>query len=118
MDSIHGNDDPMHMEDHRHSMHVHYDHNGLHHHMSTTDGMDDDGNGDGGGEAQEGMEGEAGHLSDNRALVERGADVGDQLTLSFQGQVYVFDSVSPEKVNPFCTYWFILLAMLAYNACL
>ncbi|KAJ4826382.1 hypothetical protein Tsubulata_026122 [Turnera subulata] len=28
-----------------------------------------------------------------------GVDNGDQLTLSFQGQVYVFDSVSPQKVQ-------------------
>ena len=32
-------------------------------------------------------------------MMDQGGDVGDQLTLSFQGQVYVFDSVPPEKVH-------------------
>ena len=38
------------------------------------------------------------HLGDTQPLVivQPG---GNQLTLSFQGEVYVFDSVSPEKVG-------------------
>ncbi|XP_074564311.1 GATA transcription factor 24-like isoform X1 [Curcuma longa] len=38
------------------------------------------------------------HLGDTQALVPAQAG-GNQLTLSFQGEVYVFDSVSPEKVQ-------------------
>ncbi|KAJ7952052.1 GATA transcription factor [Quillaja saponaria] len=97
------------MSDGQHPMHVRYvqehEHHGLHH-MSNGNGMDDDhhtgGGGDGGG--SEGVEGDVpsnpGNLPDNHiTMVDQGTDSGDQLTLSFQGQVYVFDSVSPEKVQ-------------------
>ncbi|WOL05518.1 GATA transcription factor 20 [Canna indica] len=62
-------------------------------------GMDEDGVG---AVENEGMETEGpsdpGHLGDAHALI--APQVGaNQLTLSFQGDVYVFDSVSPEKVQ-------------------
>lgn len=92
----------MQVSDDQHSMHhVHYVQEHELHHLGNGNVMEDepdecniDGNGGGG---SEGMEGDApsdpGSLSDHR-----GGDNGDQLTLSFQGQVYVFDSVSAEKV--------------------
>lgn len=94
----------MHMSDAQHPMHVHYKHHSLQH-VNNGDVMGnelDDGNGGGG--VSEGMEGDMGshpgNLSDNHSeMVVQGNENGDQLTLSFQGQVYVFDSVSPEKVQ-------------------
>ncbi|XP_057967698.1 GATA transcription factor 28-like [Malania oleifera] len=107
MDDIHGSDARLRVTDAREQHpihHVHYmpthDH-GLHN-ISNGSGMDDDhDDGGGGGEGMEGdMPTDPGNLSDNHgALVARGEDSGNQLTLSFQGQVYVFDSVTPEKVQ-------------------
>lgn len=110
MDDIHGSNVRMHMSEAQHPMQLQYEHHELHH-MSNGDGngMDDDddhdncnGNDGGGSEDLEGdVPSNPGNLSENRsAMVDHdgGADSGDQLTLSFQGQVYVFDSVSPEKV--------------------
>ena len=111
MDDIHEDNVRMHMSEAQHPMQFQYEHHGLHH-MSNgnVNGMDDNhyhdngnvnGSGGGGNEGYEGdVPSDAGNLSDNRsAMVEQvGGDSGDQLTLSFQGQVYVFDSVSPEKV--------------------
>ncbi|XP_015894174.1 GATA transcription factor 28 isoform X1 [Ziziphus jujuba] len=113
MDGIHGNDVGMHMSDaQQHQVHLQYvqehDHHGLHHLSNgtgVTDGNDDgrcgDGGAAGGAEIVEAdVPSDPRNLSDNRnALVDHGGDSGDQLTLSFQGQVYVFDSVSPEKVQ-------------------
>ncbi|XP_052175766.1 GATA transcription factor 28-like [Diospyros lotus] len=111
MDSIHGSQGRIHIPEQAIHHQVHYmqeqhDHHLLHH-MSDGNMMehdDHDNNGGNGGES-EGMEGEMpsdhGNLSDNHnSLVVRGSsESNDQLTLSFQGQVYVFDSVSPEKVQ-------------------
>jgi hypothetical protein len=41
-----------------------------------------------------------------------GKENGDQLTLTFQGQVYVFDSVSPGKVSSSICVKFCFLFML------
>ncbi|KAF3430964.1 hypothetical protein FNV43_RR25694 [Rhamnella rubrinervis] len=110
MDGIHGNDVRMHMsneQQQQHQMHLQYvqehDHHGLHH-LSNGSGVADGSSGDGAAGGAEVVEGDVpsdpGNLSDNRnAMVDHGGDSGDQLTLSFQGQVYVFDSVSPEKVQ-------------------
>lgn len=91
---------------------VHYlqEHDDHHHHgfMSNGDVMEHDDDGGGGGDGNGGsggsdcMEGDAnGSLLDNHSamVVHGGAETNNQLTLSFQGQVYVFDSVSPEKVQ-------------------
>lgn len=96
----HGTNAEMQMSDEQHSIHhVNYVPEHELHHMSNGDVMDDEhdeGNGVGESEAMEGdAPSDPGSLSDNRAI----AEIGDQLTLSFQGQVYVFDSVSPEKVQ-------------------
>ncbi|CAK9146085.1 unnamed protein product [Ilex paraguariensis] len=113
MDDIHGSEARMHMADgaqvvhhHLHYMQEHeHHHHGLHH-LSNGNAMDHDDHDDhGGGGGSEGIEGDVGadpgSLSDNHsALVARGSDENNnQLTLSFQGQVYVFDCVSPEKVQ-------------------
>lgn len=94
----------MHMTDEEQQMHVHYMHDQNHgmHHLSNGNGIDDD-HDDGAAGGGEGMDGELhndpGNISDNHgAMMVAGAD-NNQLTLSFQGQVYVFDSVSPEKVQ-------------------
>lgn len=89
----------MQMSDEQHAIHhVNYVPEHELHHISNGDVMDDEhdeGNGVGESEAMEGdAPSDPGSLSDNRAV----SEIGDQLTLSFQGQVYVFDSVSPEKV--------------------
>ncbi|MED6218926.1 hypothetical protein PIB30_031155 [Stylosanthes scabra] len=109
MDGIHGGDSRIHMSEGQHPMHVSYvqehEHHGLHH-MSNGNGMEDDqNNGDdttcGGSESVEGeIPSNHGNIPENHTgMIDQGGDVGDQLTLSFQGQVYVFDSVSPEKVQ-------------------
>ncbi|KAJ8628885.1 hypothetical protein MRB53_022208 [Persea americana] len=69
-------------------IHVHY--------MQASDaGMEEDGD-DGGG--SEGMEGDMPPEQQQVGVVTR-SQVANQLTLSFQGEVYVFDSVPPEKVQ-------------------
>lgn len=108
MDGLHGGDPEMHITDEDQQMHVQYMHDQNHgmHHMSNGNGngMDDD-HDDGGAcvGGSEGIDGELhndpGNVSDNHgAMLVAGPD-NNQLTLSFQGQVYVFDSVSPEKVQ-------------------
>lgn len=109
MDGIHGSDARMHMVDaQQHQVHVQYvqghDPHGLHH-LSNGNGIGDEhddpngGSGGGRGTEDEDVACDPGNISDNHnAIVEHVSDTGDQLTLSFQGQVYVFDSVSPEKV--------------------
>ncbi|TKY64671.1 GATA transcription factor 28 [Spatholobus suberectus] len=109
MDGIHAGDSRIHISDGQHPIHVPYvqehEHHGLHH-MSNGNGIDDDQNDGadtncGGSESVEGeLPSNHGNLPDNHtAIMDHGGDGGDQLTLSFQGQVYVFDSVSPEKVQ-------------------
>lgn len=81
-------------------MHVQYEHHGLHH-IDNENGMMDDHPDNGMTEDVEtDIPSHPGNSSDNRGeVVDRGIENGDQLTLSFQGQVYVFDRVSPEKVT-------------------
>ncbi|XP_057454038.1 GATA transcription factor 28 [Lotus japonicus] len=109
MDSINGGDSRTHISDEQHSLLGPYvqehEHHELHH-MSNGNGIDDDqNNGDntncGGGESVEGeVPSNHGNIHDNHTvMVDQASDGGDQLTLSFQGQVYVFDSVSPDKVQ-------------------
>jgi len=102
MDGLHGRDPEMHITDAEQQMHVHYMHDQNHgmHHLSNGNGMEDD-HDDGGAVGGDGMRGELhsdpGAVSDS-PMMAAGAD-NNQLTLSFQGQVYVFDSVSPEKAS-------------------
>ncbi|XP_058728790.1 GATA transcription factor 28 [Vicia villosa] len=108
MDGIHGDDSRMENGDGQHPIHMSYEHHGLHH-MSNGNGMEDDQNNGCGGDSNcggsENAEGDVpsnnGNLHDNQSLImdQGNNDIGDQLSLSFQGQVYVFDSVSPEKVQ-------------------
>ena len=106
MDNISGGDAPMHMSDELHLQYMqeHEHHQGLHQ-MSNGNGVaddHDDGSGadTGGAELSEvNVQSEPVNLSDTRSgMVDHSSNNGDQLTLSFQGQVFVFDSVSPEKV--------------------
>lgn len=57
------------------------------------DGMEDQN-----GVERDAMEGDMPSDAGNMALIPD-PGMGNQLTLSFQGEVYVFDSVSPEKVT-------------------
>lgn len=107
MDGIHGVDSGMQVSDGQHPIHMPYEHHGLHH-MSNGNEMDDDQNNGGGGDSNcrgsESAEGEIhsnnGNFHDNHTLImDQESDIAVQLTLSFQGQVYVFDSVSPDKVH-------------------
>ncbi|KAG9160643.1 hypothetical protein Leryth_024473 [Lithospermum erythrorhizon] len=98
------------IEEQEHYLHHHQrlDHMSNHgvmgHEEPGENGNSRDGPGDGSG-GSEAMDGDVsidpGNLSDNQnVVVVRGVnDCDNQLTLSFQGQVYVFDSVSPEKVQ-------------------
>ncbi|KAL6334060.1 hypothetical protein AAG906_001816 [Vitis piasezkii] len=106
MDGIHGNNAGIHRPDgQHHPIHVqHYmqEHDHGMHHMSNGGSMDEDHDEGGSGEGMEGM---------CRLILEILLMVGVHLlfspvaaiirisSLSFQGQVYVFDSVSPEKVQ-------------------
>lgn len=104
MDDLHGGDAQMHMTEAEQQMHVHYmhDQNQGMHHMSNGNGIDDehdDGTAGAGEGIDEELHNDPGNISDNHgAMMVPSAD-NNQLTLSFQGQVYVFDSVSPEKVQ-------------------
>jgi len=100
MDDLHGRNGRMHIGVAQNPMHVQYEDHGLHHIDNENSMMDD--HADGG--MDEGVETDIpshpGNSADNRGeVVDRGIENGDQLTLSFQGQVYVFDRVSPEKVT-------------------
>ncbi|XP_074268067.1 GATA transcription factor 28-like [Silene latifolia] len=104
MDDLHGRDGQMHMAEAEEHMHVHYMHDQNHgiHHMSNGDGIEDeqdDGVTGANGAMDNELQSEHGHVSDNHAGMMIPSGDNDQLTLSFQGQVYVFDSVSPEKVQ-------------------
>ncbi|KAK7293945.1 hypothetical protein RJT34_16826 [Clitoria ternatea] len=110
MDAIHGGDSRIHIsDDGQHPIDVPYvqehEPHGLHH-MSNGSRIDDDQNDGadancGGSESGEGdvPSNHGNHHDNHTVLMDQGIDGGDQLTLSFQGQVYVFDSVSPEKVQ-------------------
>ncbi|KAM1016519.1 hypothetical protein ACFX13_046941 [Malus domestica] len=107
MDDISGSNASMHMSDevHLQYMQEHEHPQGLHQ-MSNGNGVADDhddgsGAGTGGAELSEvNVQSEPVNLSDtNSGMVDHSGNNGDQLTLSFQGQVFVFDSVSPEKVQ-------------------
>ncbi|KAK4427481.1 GATA transcription factor 28 [Sesamum alatum] len=105
MDGMHANEAGM--------MHYLQDqhHHGLHHHLSNGNAIDQDEHGENNnigssGGVNEVMDGDVaadiGNQSDNHGqLIPQvgGTENNNQLTLSFQGQVYVFDSVSPEKVQ-------------------
>ncbi|KAJ4882148.1 GATA transcription factor 28 [Raphanus sativus] len=105
-DELHGSNGRMHIGEAQESMHhdLHYGHHALQlQHIHNGSGMIDDDQADGGG-MSDGVEidgpSHPGNITDNRGeVVDRGSEQGDQLTLSFQGQVYVFDSVLPEKVQ-------------------
>ncbi|GFP79234.1 gata transcription factor 24 [Phtheirospermum japonicum] len=84
-------------------------HHGLHHHITNGNEIDQDdhgdnnnmGSSDGVNEVMDGDVGNMGNQSNNHdaLIIVGGNENSNQLTLSFQGQVYVFDSVSPEKVQ-------------------
>ncbi|KAI3521257.1 hypothetical protein L1887_10718 [Cichorium endivia] len=110
MDELHNNESAMQMPDGKSVYHpqMHYiqdqEHDALHHlsngNMIHHNEQDDIGVGH-----SDGMEGDVGSDPGNmpdhhNPLMTRGSiEDTNQLTLSFQGQVYVFDSVSPEKVQ-------------------
>ncbi|XP_022999963.1 GATA transcription factor 28-like isoform X2 [Cucurbita maxima] len=105
MDGIHASDGRMHMSHAQHSMHTQsvqeQEHHDLHY-MSNGNGMADEHENEGHGIMVVEREAPSDHgdLAENRGvMVDRGGDNCDQLTLSYQGQVYVFDSVLPEKVQ-------------------
>ncbi|XP_021720325.1 GATA transcription factor 24-like isoform X2 [Chenopodium quinoa] len=104
MDDLHGDDAQMHMTEAEQQMHVHYMHDQSHemHHMNNGNVMEDD-HDDGVTGVGEGIDGELhndpGNVSDTHGGMMVANGDNNQLTLSFQGQVYVFDSVSPEKVQ-------------------
>ncbi|GMH14162.1 hypothetical protein Nepgr_016003 [Nepenthes gracilis] len=104
MDGLHGDDAQVHMVDAQHQMHMHYmhDHNQELHNMSNGNGLDedhDDVHNGGDEDIDSEVPNDPENVSDSHgAMVAVGAD-NNQLTLSFQGQVYVFDSVSPDKVQ-------------------
>ncbi|CAA7030064.1 unnamed protein product [Microthlaspi erraticum] len=98
MDDPHGNDGGMHNgEDEEDQLNVEYEDLDLDH-IDNGDGMMDE---HGDGVMNEGveLELETDIPSHRGEVVDRGSDNGDQLTLSFQGQVYVFNNVLPEKVQ-------------------
>lgn len=108
MDGIHGGEPGMmhYLQDqNRHGLH--------HHHMSNGNVIDQDEHAEDSniattGGVNEVMDGDVGAnmgtQSDNGAMIPHvgGGENSNQLTLSFQDQVYVFDSVSPEKVLCSC----------------
>lgn len=100
-DDLHGTNGRMHIGEAQDPMHhVHYEHHALQHIHNRSRMVHE--HADGGGMSN-GVETDVpshpGNITDNRGeVVDRGSEQGDQLTLSFQGQVYVFDSVLPEKV--------------------
>lgn len=107
MDSIHASDGRMHISHAQHSMHTQsvqdQEHHDLHY-MSNGNGLADEHENEGHGimVVEREVQSDHGDLAENRGvMVDRGGDNCDQLTLSYQGQVYVFDSVSPEKVYSF-----------------
>ncbi|XP_010545612.1 PREDICTED: LOW QUALITY PROTEIN: GATA transcription factor 24 [Tarenaya hassleriana] len=99
MDGLHGRDARVHMAEAQDPMNVQYEHHDLRHINNESDMVDEHT-----GRMNEGVEmgipSRPGNLSDTRGdMVDHGGENGDQLTLSFQGQLYVFDSVSAEKLQ-------------------
>ncbi|GER53687.1 GATA transcription factor 24-like, partial [Striga asiatica] len=102
MDGMHGSEPGMmhYLEDqHHHGLHhmndgddIDQDDNGDHNNMGNTDGVNEVMDGD--------VNSMANQSNNHDGLIPvGGSENNNQLTLSFQGQVYVFDSVSPEKVQ-------------------
>ncbi|GMH03864.1 hypothetical protein Nepgr_005703 [Nepenthes gracilis] len=104
MDGLHGGDAQMHMVEAQQQMHMHYMHNHSHgiHHMSNGNIIDED-HDDAGDGGSEGIDSKVPNnpedVSDGHGAIVLAGDDNSLLTLSFQGQVYMFDSVSPEKVQ-------------------
>ncbi|KAJ0234600.1 GATA transcription factor 24 [Hirschfeldia incana] len=101
-DELHGSNGRMHIGEAQDPMHhVHYEHHALQHIHNGSGMVDDPADGGGMSDAVETeVPSHPANITDNRGeVVDRGSEQGDQLTLSFQGQVYVFDSVLPEKVQ-------------------
>ncbi|KAH7867163.1 hypothetical protein Vadar_029723 [Vaccinium darrowii] len=106
MDGIDESQGRMQMTDEQQAIHHHahfiqeHDHHVLQH-LSNGNGMEQDDNGGGSDDMEGEIPPDHGNLSDNHnAMVAHGgSESNNQLTLSFQGQVYVFDSVLPEKVQ-------------------
>ena len=97
-DVLHGSNGRTHIAETQDPMHhVHYGHHALQHIHNGSGMVDDhaDGSGDG---VDTDVPSHPGNITDNRGEVVDRSSERDQLTLSFQGQVYVFDSVLPEKV--------------------
>ncbi|XP_043713884.1 GATA transcription factor 28-like isoform X2 [Telopea speciosissima] len=96
----HGGDPPLHVAESQ-PMHMHYIQEHEHAQQHNNGNAMDDDQEDGGG--SEGMEGDVpsdhGNSSDPHGSMPSRGHGGNQLTLSFQGEVYVFDSVSAEKVQ-------------------
>ncbi|KAJ4962772.1 hypothetical protein NE237_022711 [Protea cynaroides] len=100
IEDVDGGDPSLHVAESQ-PMYMHYMQEPEHaQHHNNGNAMGDDQE-DGGG--SEGMEGDApsdhGNLSDPHGSMPSRGHGGNQLTLSFQGEVYVFDSVSAEKVQ-------------------
>ncbi|KAL6496879.1 hypothetical protein OROGR_028808 [Orobanche gracilis] len=102
MDGMHGSEAEM--------MHYLQDqhHHGLHNHISNGHAIDQDDHGDnnkmGSGGVNEVMDGDVSNIgnqsNDHTAVIPvGGSENNNQLTLSFRGQVFVFDSVTPERVQ-------------------
>ncbi|XP_043710433.1 GATA transcription factor 24-like [Telopea speciosissima] len=99
IDKVHGGNPPLPVaEPQPMDMHYMQEHDHAQHHNN---GNDIDDQEDGGG--SEGLEGDVpsdhGNLSDPHGSRPSRVHGGNQLTLSFQGEVYVFDSVSAETVQ-------------------
>ncbi|EFJ14282.1 hypothetical protein SELMODRAFT_177195 [Selaginella moellendorffii] len=87
-----------HLHPHSH-MHMHEDH-GLHDHhhdIEIEDQDDEEQDGEGLDEAE--MHSDGGHPVEPPAALTGRSHATTQLTLSYQGEVYVFDTVAPEKVQ-------------------
>lgn len=105
MDGIDENQGRMQMTDEQQAIdhHAHFIQEHDHHvlqHLSNGNGREHDDNGGGSDDMESEIPPDHSNLSDNHnAMVAHGGSENNQLTLSFQGQVYVFDSVLPEKVQ-------------------
>ncbi|KAJ4958477.1 hypothetical protein NE237_025588 [Protea cynaroides] len=100
MDDVHGGNPPLHVAEPP-PMHMHYmqEHEHAQHHTNGN-AIDDDQEDNGGSDGMEGdVPSDHRNLSDPHSSMPSHGHGGNQLTLSFQGEVYVFDSVSAEKVQ-------------------
>lgn len=88
-------------EDHVHGHHAHHGHHGMHSNDENGGGGEehdeDAGDEEGLDEADMHSDG-GGHPGDQPAALAVRTQGSTQLTLSYQGEVYVFDTVPPEKV--------------------